>query len=97
MIHYSCDLCGEPIRQEDHRFEVKIEVRMASEEPMGPCDLMDGELGDLFDFVDEIDSVEFGADAYRVLRFDLCHRCHAAYMSDPLFRQRRLGLRHFEN
>ena len=97
MIHYSCDLCGCPIGSEEVRFEVKIEVRVA-----GVCpeedDEDDDEGPDLEEILEEAEEREGeDGDVYRVFRYDLCCDCHQAYLSDPLSRTRRLGMRHMEN
>jgi len=95
MIHYTCDFCGHPIRHEENRFEVSIEVRLASEEEEGIApDLLD----DPCDAVDWIEGSGLEDDPfYRLFRFDLCPRCQAAFLTDPLARTRRQHLRHFEN
>ena len=98
MIHYSCDLCGTPIGSEDLRFEVKIEVRVAGAftgEDVDESDFAGGELEEILEAAEGEEGIE--GDVYRVFRYDLCTHCHSAYLSDPLSRMRRIGLRHMEN
>ncbi|MFQ5956691.1 MAG: hypothetical protein ACE5KK_02835 [Candidatus Brocadiales bacterium] len=90
MIHYSCDLCGKPIRPEEElRYVVKIEVyptdesEEESEEFDGTGDGLAG-----FNLEEERELEEAPEDEedmeYKTLRFDLCSECHKSYIRDPL-------------
>jgi hypothetical protein len=98
MIHYSCDFCGQPIRREEMRFEVRIEVRLACDEEfeLGPEAFEDA--ADLPGWVEDDGLPPLEDDpACRAFRFDLCPRCQAAFLSDPLARSPRGRLNRFEN
>ncbi|MCU0723309.1 MAG: hypothetical protein MUC63_06805 [Planctomycetes bacterium] len=100
MIHFSCDLCGAPIGPEDLRFEVKIEVRVAGGAACADGDeaeLSGTELEEILEAEEAADPEDPEGGIYRLFRYDLCAHCHEAYLSDPLSRTRRLGLRHLEN
>ncbi len=100
MIHYSCDLCGQPIPREACRYEVKIEIRLAMDAPdpfLDPADLGEEDAPAFLDFLEQ-DDVDFSDEnVFKVLRFDLCPHCHAAYLNDPLPPARRMSLGHLEN
>lgn len=94
MIHFSCDVCGRPLGRDERRHEVRIEIRVGC----SPDELAGAELDFLDD--DELDAPDPGLldeDYFRVFRFDLCDRCHAGYVRDPLSGARRLRLRQYEN
>src|SRR4051794_40045530 len=76
MIHYSCDLCKQPIvPQDDLRYIVKVEV-YAAIDPLDN-DANEDERDHLQEMQDllqrsEADSDPIDDDVYQTLRFDLC-------------------------
>lgn len=90
MVHYTCDMCGKPLMEdEDIRYVVKIEVYIACD-AMEMDDDLDDEIQDVEeesegqdDAVDPAEMLEDGE--YKTFRFDLCTKCHGKYLQDPLF------------
>jgi len=89
MIRYRCDRCGKDLPPgAADRFVVRIEVFAAE----GPLEITDEELrkdhqAEIRRLVEQlshtpIDEVE--DNVYRAFRFDLCDKCHAEYLRDPL-------------
>jgi hypothetical protein len=88
MVHYTCDMCGRPLLEDEGiRYVVKIEVYVA-------CDAMDDDMEEESqdiedeneiqdDMVDPAEMLEDGE--YKTFRFDLCTKCHEKYLQDPLF------------
>ncbi len=95
MIHYSCDLCGSRLEDNDQRYVVKIEVYAAADEneALSSDDDYDFDLDSLSDHLADADADEMEDATYRGFRFDLCRRCHRRYLNDPLFRavKKRMG------
>jgi hypothetical protein len=88
MLHFTCDLCGQPLREE--RFVARVEVYPAYD----PDDIDEEDLD-----ADHLQQVaETLADAHegshpslddcepKNFRFDLCPACHRRYVEDPLGR-----------
>ncbi|MSR59830.1 MAG: hypothetical protein EXS05_19700 [Planctomycetaceae bacterium] len=88
MLHFSCDLCGQPL--DDQRYVVRMEIFAAFDpETITEADL---DADHLQTVADEIHEMELtGADLdqsnSKSYRFDLCPRCHARYAKDPLGRE----------
>jgi len=92
MVHYTCDMCGRQLLEdEDIRYVVKIEVYTA-------CDAMEEADDDDVDEdvhgsseenesgnCDERHPEMFDDEDYKAFRFDLCTKCHEKYLQDPLF------------
>ncbi|MCX7704613.1 MAG: hypothetical protein N2234_11070 [Planctomycetota bacterium] len=76
MIHFTCDICGKRIAEEQRRYRVTIEV-----ESRDPCE----EECDEEEFFEE-DSETYEEDErdYHQFRFDLCEDCAASYIANPL-------------
>lgn len=98
MLHFSCDLCGQPL--DDRRYVVRLEVFPAFD----PEDITEADLaGDhLQEVADELHVMELtGAQLEdcnsKEFRFDLCTRCHAKYLKDPLGREALRRLNFSEN
>ena len=98
MLHFSCDLCGQPL--DDRRYVVRLEVFPAFD----PEDITEADLsGDhLQEVADELREMELtGAPLEdcnsKAFRFDLCTRCHTRYLKDPLGREALRRLNFSEN
>jgi hypothetical protein len=88
MLHFTCDLCGQPL--EDRRFVVRMEVFPAFDpEDITEADLDADHLQEVVDEIHESEVTGSAADdcAAKSFRFDLCPRCHARYLKDPLGRE----------
>jgi hypothetical protein len=90
MLHFSCDLCGQPL--DDRRYVVKLETFPAFDpDELTEEDLAEDNLQAVAKLIQEIertgaDPLE-GSDAgAKSCRFDLCPRCHAKFARDPLGR-----------
>ncbi len=89
MIHYTCDRCRKVIETEhETRYVVRIEVQATGEN--GGFD-QDGELVQLKAIEDIIDQLECDGDGEMISpeiltrrEFDLCSKCYAAYVQNPL-------------
>ena len=86
MLHYSCDLCQRPIREE--RYVAKLELTPAFDpEELAPADLDTDHLEVIADSIAAMESTgEFELEDLRPkqFRFDLCPACFRRVMSDPL-------------
>jgi len=98
MLHFSCDLCGQPL--DDRRYVVRLEVFPAFD----PVDLTEEDLepDHLQEVAEELDEMELtGAEledcSSKSFRFDLCARCQARYTKDPLGREALRRLNFSEN
>ncbi|MBI4612575.1 MAG: hypothetical protein HY720_03100 [Planctomycetes bacterium] len=102
MIHYTCDVCGKDlVVEEDARFEVRIEVKIACE-PKGessddPEEDFDAQVSDILELMQGVDKADLERGVYKSFRYDLCADCKESYLEDPLFRRRVLRLQHSEN
>lgn len=90
MVHFTCDLCGKDLTSGgDRRYVVKMEAFPGFD----PTELKEDDLDE-----DPMEAVaqllkrdpalvsEFGTDAPRGFRFDLCPGCHQKFLKDPLGR-----------
>lgn len=88
MLHFSCDLCGQPL--DDRRYVVRLEIFPAFDaDEITEADL---DADHLQEVAEEIHESELtGTDPEEAItksfRFDLCPRCHARYEKDPLGRE----------
>lgn len=89
MIHFSCDLCGQSLK--DERYVVKIELYPAHDShqfteedfDVDPLEEISGLLEGLeSDVAGEVSPLSQA----RTMRFDLCHSCCLRYQADPLGR-----------
>ena len=91
MIRYRCDKCGKELPPgASGRFVVRIEV-FAAEGPLEITaeDLEKDHQAEIRRTIEQLsktplDDVE--DTVYRSFRFDLCGKCHAEYLRDPLIR-----------
>lgn len=91
MVHFSCDVCGKDLSDEStSRYVVRIEVFPAHEPSAltdesldaDPLDEMDELLNDL-----EPEELENPEPASTHVCFDLCQKCRARFLRDPLSRE----------
>lgn len=98
MLHFSCDLCGQPL--EDRRYVVRMEIFPAFDaDDITEADLDADHLQEVAEEIHEmeINGVELDDDHAKSFRFDLCPRCHARYAKDPLGREALRRLNFSEN
>lgn len=99
MLHFSCDLCGQPL--DDERFVAKVEVYPAFD----PDELSEQDLD--LDHLEEVAALiqEMEAEGKtpssdcdpKQFRFDLCAECRERYLRDPLGREALRRLNFSEN
>lgn len=98
MLHFSCDLCGQPL--EDRRYVVRLEIFPAFDpEGISEEDLDADHLQEVADEIHEMEmtGVELDDGSSKTYRFDLCPRCHEKYAKDPLGRDALRRLNFSEN
>lgn len=79
MIHYTCDLCGQPVGED--RYSVNIEIVAADEDPDPASDIDHLEaLEDELAGDDDGDPHLHGQQ----MHFDLCPKCCKRYSARPL-------------
>jgi hypothetical protein len=88
-IHYVCDACGIRLAEKDqNRFIIKIEAYAAA----GVLEISDQDLqrdtaAELARTMDELrraDPSDMEDQTYRSFTFDLCPKCHKAFLKRPL-------------
>jgi len=89
MLHFSCDLCGQPLR--DSRFVARVEVFPAFDpDEITEEDLDVDHLQDIAELIEHSEitgqPIKDDCDVCR-LRFDLCRECRKRYLDDPLGRE----------
>ena len=91
MMHFSCDLCGkELVQNEDERFVVKIETFAAQD----PAKLIESDLDDdhmaavseLLQNLEDGDDIDL-PEPSKHFRYDLCCDCHRRFVRDPLSKE----------
>ena len=98
MLHFSCDLCGQPLK--DDRFVARVEVYPAFDpDELGEDDLDADHMQQVADLIQQMQDGAGHMDdcASRQFRFDLCHDCHAKFLKDPLGRDNARRLNFSEN
>ena len=98
MLHFTCDVCGQPLR--DERYVAHIEVRPAFDpNEVTESDLDDDHLQQVAQLLENTDgSTESSADAdQHTFRFDFCRECLDRYVTDPLGRESWRRLNFSEN
>jgi len=89
MLHFSCDLCGQPLK--DRRYVVKLEVYPAfNPDELSEDDLDADHLQEVAEVIEENELLginDTDADHAKSFRFDLCPRCQMKYVKDPLARE----------
>ena len=88
MLHFSCDLCGQSLK--DQRYVAKLEIFPAFDpEAIDESDLEADHLQEIAETLEEMeasgkyDIEDCGA---KIFRFDLCTHCQQRYIKDPLGR-----------
>src|SRR5262245_57019933 len=98
MLHFSCDLCGQPL--DDRRYVVRLEVFPAFDAvELTEADLDVDHLQEVAQEIHEMEvhGVELDDDETKSFRYDLCPGCHARYVRDPLSRDAIRRLNFSEN
>ncbi|RPI76802.1 MAG: hypothetical protein EHM42_14470 [Planctomycetaceae bacterium] len=98
MLHFSCDSCGQPL--DDQRFVVQLEVYPAYDPAqIGPADLDVDHLQEVAEALREMELAgdDLESPQSKTFRYDLCPRCHAQYVKDPLRRDALRRLNFSEN
>lgn len=88
MLHFSCDLCGQPL--DDQRFVVRLEIFPAFDpDAITEADLDVDHLQTIANEIHdtELTGVDLDITNAKSYRYDLCPRCHARYAKDPLGRE----------
>ncbi len=98
MLHFSCDVCGQVI--DDQRFEVRLEV-IPAHDPVS-ISAHDLESDNLQQIADQLQQLEESGETCddpgpRQFRYDLCGKCHARFVQDPLRRDALRRLSFSEN
>lgn len=89
MVHFTCDLCGNKIREE--RYTVDIQVAAAFDPDELTAEHLDED--HLLLIAQEIELLDSTADfsieqtGPKKLKFDLCYGCCQNYLKSPLQRQ----------
>ena len=99
MLHFSCDLCGQPLNEE--RFIAKVEVYPAFDpDELTEQDLDLDHLQEVAAIIEQMEATGQTPDANcepKQFRFDLCSGCRARYVQDPLGREALRRLNFSEN
>ena len=99
MLHFSCDLCGQPL-DDDRRYVVRLEIFPAFDpECITEEDLDADHLQEVAEELHEMEltGAEIEDGNSKSYRFDLCPRCHAKFSKDPLGRDALRRLNFSEN
>ena len=90
MLHYSCDLCGRDLTEENAgRYVIQMEV-FAAHDPaeLTEADLSDDHLEEMGQLLRDADETDLEpAPAFKKMRYDLCPTCHVKFLADPLNRE----------
>ena len=90
MILYSCDMCGQKIKKEQLRYDLKIEIKAAYDKlEINLLDLMRDskeEYDKLIQKINDenIDPEKLQADIYKKFEFHLCRDCQQRYIRSPM-------------
>jgi len=99
MLHFSCDLCGQPL--DDQRYVVKLEVFPAFDpEEITEEDLDADHLQEIAELIEEMEvagGMPLDDCSAKNFRYDLCPRCHKKFLKDPLGRDTLRRLNFSEN
>jgi len=98
MLHFSCDVCGQVIG--DQRFEVRLEV-IPADDPVA-ISAHDLEADNLQQIAEQLQQLEesgavSAGPTQREFRYDLCGKCQARFVQDPLRRDALRRLSFSEN
>ncbi len=103
MMHFSCDLCGRDLSgKEVARYVVRMEVfpaqpaeaEVLNDPDHDPLETMHAMLSDLSE--EELNA-PVPTPVYTQLRYDLCGKCHARFVRNPLRRDATQKLNFSEN
>lgn len=99
MLHFTCDLCGQPLN--DQRYVVQLEVFPAFDpDEITEADLDADHLQEVADILrDEelLGSASEQDEDTKEFRYDLCPKCHARFIKDPLASSRTRRMKFSEN
>ena len=99
MLHFSCDLCSQPL--DERRYVVKLESFPAFDaDAITEEDLDADHLQEVSEIIHEMESTgssHVAEPGAREFRFDLCPRCYAKFVKDPLGRDALHRLNFSEN
>ena len=99
MLHFTCDLCGQPL--DDRRYVARLEVFPAFDpEEIEEDDLNADHLQAVSEMIEEMETTGSHHDddcGSKEFRFDLCPACHRRFVLDPLGRDRMRRLNFSEN
>lgn len=90
MLHFSCDLCGQQLK--DDRYVARIEVYPAFDpDEITEADLEADQMQQVAEMIAHMEAT--GENLIedceaRKLRFDLCPNCRKRYLKDPLGRNK---------
>lgn len=88
MVKITCDGCGTELKLGSLRYRVKIDVKAAYDElEIGLYDLVRDHRKELLDLIEKFKDKhpkDLEATVYKHFEFDLCPRCHRAYLANPL-------------
>ena len=99
MLHFSCDMCGQPL--DERRYVVKLETYPAFDpDEITEDDLTEDNLQAVAKLIQKMELTgedPLGDEGIRSHRYDLCPRCHARFAKDPLGRDTVRRLNFSEN
>jgi hypothetical protein len=89
MIHYTCDRCRKVIETEhETRYVIRIEIQASDHDGHFGEDGERGHLMAIEDIIDQLDDEEGGEELspeiFSRRAYDLCSKCYAAYLQNPL-------------
>ena len=86
MLHFTCDLCGQPLG--DERYTVRIDVRPAFDpDHLEEGDLDADHLDKIAATIEQMESTgdfELSDCGVKNFRYDLCAHCRDRYAKDPV-------------
>lgn len=98
MLHFSCDICGQPLGKE--RYVARLEVYPAHDpEEIDEADLDADHLQELAEMLSDVEETGYDLEETgpKQFRFDLCPDCHPRFVADPLSRERLQRLKYSDN
>ncbi|MFN0197013.1 MAG: hypothetical protein ACKVT0_09720 [Planctomycetaceae bacterium] len=99
MLHFTCDLCGQPMS--DHRYVVKLSVYPAFDpDEITAEDIEPDQLQLVSDTIEQMETsgqTELEDCGTKSFRFDICPECRKRYLKDPLARESGRRLKFSQN
>jgi hypothetical protein len=99
MLHYSCDLCGQRIK--DRRFVARLELYPSFDpEAISEEDLEGDNLEEISEILTNMEitgELELDDKSPKSFHYDMCEQCHHEFRKDPLGRHRPRRMRFSEN